>query len=144
MFEAPELAFLRTILAYPEDDAPRLVFADWLDEHGEFARAEFIRLQIELYHATPEEDVRELQQREQELLRDNELRWNAVLSRQSAAKNRNSSRLWRPPSSTPPRFNASISTAYILPKPNDWPPVRNYNRSAFSISMMAIASAIMA
>jgi uncharacterized protein (TIGR02996 family) len=26
-------AFLTTIAAQPEDDTPRLVFADWLDEH---------------------------------------------------------------------------------------------------------------
>src|SRR5262245_2948341 len=38
-------AFLRLILADPDADGPRLVFADWLDEHGDPARAEFIRLQ---------------------------------------------------------------------------------------------------
>jgi uncharacterized protein (TIGR02996 family) len=41
-------ALLARILASPEDDAPRLVYADWLDEHGEPARAEFIRVQCEL------------------------------------------------------------------------------------------------
>lgn len=41
-------AFLRHIIAEPEDDLPRLIFADWLDEHGEAARAEFIRVQCEL------------------------------------------------------------------------------------------------
>jgi uncharacterized protein (TIGR02996 family) len=44
-------AFLRTIIANPEDDAPRLVYADWLDETEERAnidRAEFIRLQCHL------------------------------------------------------------------------------------------------
>jgi uncharacterized protein (TIGR02996 family) len=40
-------AFLRDILDNPEDDTPRLVFADWLDEHGQPHRAEFIRLQVE-------------------------------------------------------------------------------------------------
>lgn len=40
-----ENAFLRTILAHPEDDAPRLVYADWLEENGAIERAEFIRLQ---------------------------------------------------------------------------------------------------
>src|SRR5205823_3346972 len=28
----------------PDDDAPRLVYADWLDEHGQPERAEFVRL----------------------------------------------------------------------------------------------------
>lgn len=26
--------FLRAILAAPDDDAPRLIYADWLDENG--------------------------------------------------------------------------------------------------------------
>ena len=43
-----EDAFLQTILESPDDDAPRLVFADWLDEHGNGEQAEFIRVQIEL------------------------------------------------------------------------------------------------
>jgi uncharacterized protein (TIGR02996 family) len=36
--------FLRAIAAAPDDDLPRLVYADWLDEHGHAGRAEFIRL----------------------------------------------------------------------------------------------------
>jgi uncharacterized protein (TIGR02996 family) len=38
-------AFRRAILANPEEDLPRLVYADFLQERGEEARAEFIRLQ---------------------------------------------------------------------------------------------------
>jgi uncharacterized protein (TIGR02996 family) len=41
-------AFLRAIAANLYDDTPRLAFADWLDEHGEHDRAEFIRVQCEL------------------------------------------------------------------------------------------------
>lgn len=41
-------ALLRAVCANPDDDTPRLVFADWLQENGEEARAEFIRVQIEL------------------------------------------------------------------------------------------------
>jgi uncharacterized protein (TIGR02996 family) len=37
--------FLARVLADPAEDAHRLVFADWLDEHGDPARAELIRLQ---------------------------------------------------------------------------------------------------
>src|SRR5689334_13851092 len=40
-------ALLAAIVAAPDDDAPRLVYADWLDEHGDPDRAEFIRHQIE-------------------------------------------------------------------------------------------------
>ena len=41
-------ALLRAVCAAPGDDAPRLVFADYLDEHGEPERAEFVRIQCEL------------------------------------------------------------------------------------------------
>jgi uncharacterized protein (TIGR02996 family) len=43
-----EAAFLSAIRSNPDDDLPRLVYADWLDETGDPARAEFIRTQIEL------------------------------------------------------------------------------------------------
>lgn len=39
--------FLAAICANPDDDTPRLVYADWLDENGDPDRAEFIRLHIE-------------------------------------------------------------------------------------------------
>ncbi len=39
-------AFISAILDNWADDTPRLVFADWLQENGEEARAEFIRAQI--------------------------------------------------------------------------------------------------
>jgi uncharacterized protein (TIGR02996 family) len=38
-------ALLAAILAHPDEDTPRLVYADWLDENGQPDRAEFIRLQ---------------------------------------------------------------------------------------------------
>lgn len=41
-------ALLSSILANPADDAPRLVYADWLDENGQPDRASFIRVQCEL------------------------------------------------------------------------------------------------
>lgn len=40
--------FLRAILAVPDDDAPRLIYADWLDENGQPERAEFIRVQCRI------------------------------------------------------------------------------------------------
>jgi uncharacterized protein (TIGR02996 family) len=41
-------AFLADVCAHPEDDAPRLVYADWLSDNGDPDRAEFIRAQCEL------------------------------------------------------------------------------------------------
>jgi len=41
-----EAAFTAAILAEPDEDTPRLVYADWLQEHGREERAEFIRAQV--------------------------------------------------------------------------------------------------
>ncbi len=41
-------ALLATIAADPADEVARLVYADWLDEHGDADRAEFIRVQCDL------------------------------------------------------------------------------------------------
>lgn len=40
-------ALLAAVLASPDDDAPRLVYADWCDENRQPERAEFIRLPCE-------------------------------------------------------------------------------------------------
>jgi uncharacterized protein (TIGR02996 family) len=47
----PDDAFLRHIIESPDDDTPQLVHADWLDDHGQPERAEFIRVQCELASA---------------------------------------------------------------------------------------------
>lgn len=46
-------AFLRAIRENPDDDTVRLVYADWLAEHGDEPRAEFIRVQLELATRNP-------------------------------------------------------------------------------------------
>src|SRR5579872_3244755 len=48
-------AFLAAILAEPDDDTPRLVFCDWLNDHGlEPEREKFIRVQVKLEQPDPE------------------------------------------------------------------------------------------
>lgn len=42
-------ALLAAVLAAPDDDGPRLIYADWLDDHGEPERAELIRIQCGLF-----------------------------------------------------------------------------------------------
>src|SRR5262245_40072092 len=42
------VALLKEIKDNPADDLPRLVLADWLDDHGEPDRARLIRVQCEL------------------------------------------------------------------------------------------------
>jgi uncharacterized protein (TIGR02996 family) len=63
-YQLPEWELLlKAVVASPDDDLPRLVAADWLDEHGEPERAEFIRVQIERAKA----DSTELNWREKAL-----------------------------------------------------------------------------
>ena len=47
-----EATFSAAVAASPDDDLPRLVFADWLDDRGESERAEFVRAQVQCA-ATP-------------------------------------------------------------------------------------------
>ena len=39
-------ALLRAIFENPEDDAPRLAYADWLEDHADPLQAEFVRAQV--------------------------------------------------------------------------------------------------
>jgi uncharacterized protein (TIGR02996 family) len=69
-------AFEREIAARPLADAPRLVYADWLDEHGEMERAALIRVQCALTRLTPTDaDVPVLRAQEQTLLRRHATTW---------------------------------------------------------------------
>ncbi len=62
--------FIRAILAAPDDDTPRLVFADWLEERGD-PRGEFIRVQCALAREDNRtgRQHRELSARQSELVR---------------------------------------------------------------------------
>jgi uncharacterized protein (TIGR02996 family) len=63
-------ALIRGILESPDDDAPRLVFADWLEETGEpanVARAEFIRVQCAIAREPDDAARRSLYLRETQL-----------------------------------------------------------------------------
>jgi uncharacterized protein (TIGR02996 family) len=68
--------FLPAILANPEDDAPRLAYAAWLEGEGD-PRGEFIRLQIELAQL-PEDDPQRPAKlaREKKLFKAHEKAWN--------------------------------------------------------------------
>jgi uncharacterized protein (TIGR02996 family) len=69
-------AFLQAILESPDDDTPRLVYADYLDEHGDPDRAEFIRVQVALA-SLPPGDLRQQQlgDRERQLLAGHREEW---------------------------------------------------------------------
>src|SRR3954462_13290279 len=55
------LALLQSAKEAPQDDSPRLVLADWLDDQGEAERAEFIRCQLRLAPGRPALDPDERQ-----------------------------------------------------------------------------------
>lgn len=49
-------AFHQDIINNRDDDAPRLIYADWLEENGEALWADFIRTQCHLAASTPDSD----------------------------------------------------------------------------------------
>src|ERR1700680_1652632 len=68
--------FLQAIIERPDDDAPRLIFADWLEDHGEPERAAFIRVQLDLAKVAEKDERRHgLEEREKELLARHEEEW---------------------------------------------------------------------
>lgn len=75
-----EQALLLAIINDPDDDLPRLAYADWCDENGQPERAEFIRGQIRLTGlATDDPERGHLERREQELLQARREEWLASL-----------------------------------------------------------------
>jgi uncharacterized protein (TIGR02996 family) len=71
MSDATGQALLQDIVENPEDDIPRLVYADWLEERGEDARSELIRAQVRR-NRLPEGDraAASLLRREKALLKE--------------------------------------------------------------------------
>jgi uncharacterized protein (TIGR02996 family) len=82
MSDRDEPTLLRAVIDEPDDDVPRLAYADWLDEHGQPDRAELVRVQLELARL-PAEHLRRaaLVLREGELLGEHEERWAQPLRR---------------------------------------------------------------
>ena len=76
-------AFLQAIADDPADDAPRLIYADWLDDQGDEAsraRAEFIRVQYALAELSPDDPRRvQLEERQNALLLAHEAEWTGPL-----------------------------------------------------------------
>jgi uncharacterized protein (TIGR02996 family) len=72
-------AFMQEIREAPADDLPRLIYADWLEDHGDASRAEFIRVQIRLARAADDPELRQLRRRESELLHRHGPAWRRPL-----------------------------------------------------------------
>jgi uncharacterized protein (TIGR02996 family) len=77
--EATQAGLVEAIREAPEDDGPRLIYADWLEEHDQPERAEFIRLQCELARTAEGPRAVELRRREQDLLAEHAAAWAANL-----------------------------------------------------------------
>ncbi|HZY87133.1 MAG TPA: TIGR02996 domain-containing protein, partial [Gemmataceae bacterium] len=75
-----EEGLLADIRDHPEDDAPRLIYADWLDEHEQPLRADLIRVQVERDRPTTDGPDRErLERRSLAILQEQEEGWTAPL-----------------------------------------------------------------
>jgi len=73
---APERALLDAVVAAPDDDGPRLVYADWLLSRGPSVHGQLIAVQCELAaRAEHDADLDRLRAREAELLADPLLTW---------------------------------------------------------------------
>jgi uncharacterized protein (TIGR02996 family) len=75
-----DLAFIRAIRETPEDDALRLVYADWLDERGD-PRGEFLRLQHSLVGLRKKESRIAIERRMEELRPSLNIDWLACVDR---------------------------------------------------------------
>ncbi len=80
-----EDAFLRTILDAPKDDAPLLVYADWLEERGDdlsAAKAEFLRLTVAPDAQTGKKSLRKARRKRlHQLAASLDTNWLAIVSR---------------------------------------------------------------
>ena len=65
---ADQLALLRAVAAEPDDDNPRLAYADWLADNDQPDRGEFIRLQCDHARRLRAGELFAGEEREQELL----------------------------------------------------------------------------
>jgi uncharacterized protein (TIGR02996 family) len=69
-------AILADVIENPDDDAPRLVYADWCEDRGDAERAELIRAQLRLARMAEGDPEREgLERRERELLDEHATAW---------------------------------------------------------------------
>lgn len=81
--------FLSAIHADPDDESLRLIYTDWLDEHGDDvgrARAELIRAQCELERLPAEERRRALQKRVRSLVKEHGKVWTEPMRKAKLGK----------------------------------------------------------
>ncbi|AWM38469.1 hypothetical protein GobsT_33800 [Gemmata obscuriglobus] len=78
---SPDNPLLQALIAEPEDDTLRLAMADWFDENDDPARAELVRVQVELARGVTDRARRcELELRQRDLLVAHDREWVAPLA----------------------------------------------------------------
>jgi uncharacterized protein (TIGR02996 family) len=129
-------AFLDDCKDHPDDDARRLILADWLEENGDTeadrARGEFVRLQVRLAAGLEcDPALRPLRERADTLLRTHRATWLGALGQAGGARDRTFTRgLVGLEAATPYLLSARFRTATTEPA---WPwvdalRVRKWNR----------------
>jgi uncharacterized protein (TIGR02996 family) len=69
-------SLLQLVIEAPDDNGPRLACADWLEQHGEGTRADFIRVQCFLDQMSSEDSERPgLVREEQQMLQEHGWEW---------------------------------------------------------------------
>jgi uncharacterized protein (TIGR02996 family) len=81
-----QAALLAAIRDNPDDDTPRLVYADWLQENGEDDRAEFIRVECEQYGTRNNRRWDRLAERGEQILKKHRKAWLGPLARRGVVK----------------------------------------------------------
>jgi uncharacterized protein (TIGR02996 family) len=99
-----DLSFIRALLAKPDDDPPRLVYADWLEESAD-PRGTFLRLEVALRRAETKARARDLRERLHQARRGLDARWLALVDRPQAG--------WRIVRPGPPKIYGKAIPAFI-------------------------------
>ena len=81
-----QAALLAAIRENPDDDTPRLVYADWLQENSDEVRAEFIRVECEQYRATKQRRRAQLAGRAAKILKKHKKAWSGPLAQRGVVE----------------------------------------------------------
>ena len=99
-----DLFFLRSLIANPDDNDLRLVYADWLEECGD-RRSTFMRLEVALHKSKTGECSPEMREQMHEARASLDARWLALVDRPQPG--------WRIVRTGPPRIYGKAIPAFI-------------------------------
>jgi uncharacterized protein (TIGR02996 family) len=96
--------FLRALVATPQDNHLRLVYADWLEDHDD-PRAAFLRAEVTLHQSEPNSRSGAMRERLHQARRGLDFRWLALVDRPQAG--------WRIIRNGPPRVHGKAIPVFI-------------------------------